>query len=165
MVELIFEEDISGEKEPNSGSCGSCNWSGELVGLDTEIEQDGWENPEYTVTLCPKCSDVLDHFFYTPFPSPTDNTEEVMNVYADAIEILKSCDDRNCVALIYEIAKKNPSALVQAQRRLSGPSVIEEVKKMASEGRSKIECIKYHRGATGSSLIQAKEAVESAHSF
>ena len=51
------------EHRATHGHCGSCDWSGELEGLEQELESEGWEYPSYWVSLCPKCGDALDDYY------------------------------------------------------------------------------------------------------
>ena len=88
-----------------------------------------------------------------------------MNWYKEAINLLESdlCNDdwRNiCV----EIAKTNPSVLVNASRSIRDISKIDLAKKeclKALESGRKIEAIKVCRNITGMGLKEAKEFVES----
>lgn len=35
--------------------CEGCEWDGSPGDCEQYQEQDGWENPPYTVAICPKC--------------------------------------------------------------------------------------------------------------
>ena len=35
--------------------CETCKWDGSPSDCEQYQEQDGWENPPYTVAICPKC--------------------------------------------------------------------------------------------------------------
>ena len=40
--------------------CPSCEWTGKVSNCPVEWEQDGWENPEYTISICPKCGEPIE---------------------------------------------------------------------------------------------------------
>lgn len=44
--------------------CPKCNWDGLPSECSTEIEQESWEMPKYTIFLCPKCDDEEGVEFY-----------------------------------------------------------------------------------------------------
>ena len=45
--------------------CSNCGWKGSTKGLETEIESEGWEYPQYTIHLCPECDDggLIDDYW------------------------------------------------------------------------------------------------------
>jgi ribosomal protein L7/L12 len=89
-----------------------------------------------------------------------------MNYYAKALDILsKGPNAEETKLLLFEIAKKNPAAVVQAQKRLCGPTVEGQIKNLARSGVSMLECIREYRNVTGVSLMEAKDAVEKIHDF
>lgn len=50
--------------ELDMGTCCECGFSGKVSAFIAEMEQDGWENPEYLVHWCPKCEDgAIDDYF------------------------------------------------------------------------------------------------------
>lgn len=75
--------------------------------------------------------------------------------YKQAIEICSQEQDWKAIAI--QVAMKNPCAFVQAFKS-SGISFT--LKEMMLDGR-KIEAIKLYREYSGSSLMQAKQYVES----
>jgi len=77
-----------------------------------------------------------------------------MNYYAQAIEICSI--DQNWKAIVIEIAKNNPSAVVNA---LNGQGWQVECRELMIAGE-KIQAIKACRSVTGMSLKEAKAAVE-----
>jgi ribosomal protein L7/L12 len=86
-----------------------------------------------------------------------------MNYYATAIDVLSKCSSSEL--LLFEVAKKNPGAIISAYERMNGPLIESKIKAMAQAGTSKIMCIKEYRFLTGAGLKDAKEAVERIHNF
>jgi ribosomal protein L7/L12 len=86
-----------------------------------------------------------------------------MNYYAEAIQILSA--KPGWEKIVYEVASKNPKAIVDAHERLNGPLIATKIKEMAEGGQSKIQCIKEYRNLTGAGLKDSKEYVERLHSF
>jgi ribosomal protein L7/L12 len=79
-----------------------------------------------------------------------------MNYYEVAIDIISK--DQDWRELVFEIAKKNPSAIVSAYAKNKNLWQF-EAKKLMDAGE-KIKAIKYCRNETGFSLKEAKDAVE-----
>lgn len=83
-----------------------------------------------------------------------------MNRYAQAIEVVTNpiCDFR---ALVIEIAKRNPGAVVKAALAINDPARLwlKEVDGYLHTGQ-KISAIKLWRAETGLGLKEAKDAVE-----
>ena len=86
-----------------------------------------------------------------------------MNNYSAVIDILSG--KINHEKLIFEIAKKNPKAVVDAYERINGPRTDSEIIGMAKSGSSKITCIKRYRELTGAGLKESKYHVESLYPF
>jgi len=65
MTIILFEE----KSNPLFDMCGcsNCGWKGECSDCETEQEQEGWENPPYTIHLCPVCEDggCIDDYWYS----------------------------------------------------------------------------------------------------
>lgn len=76
-----------------------------------------------------------------------------LNYYKHAIEIL-SKQDVNWRAIVYEIAKDHPKAIVDCFREDWEVPVKEAL------GLGKVPAIKLYREITGKSLKEAKEAVD-----
>ncbi len=51
-------------EKPNAGHCSECDSDWLLSDCDTEIDQETWELPSYTIYICPKCKAELDDYFY-----------------------------------------------------------------------------------------------------
>lgn len=83
-----------------------------------------------------------------------------MNVYAEAIAILENpnADHR---ALLFEIAKHSPSALVDANRRCAQSAFEKEAISLWQQGL-KVDAVRMYRMATGASLGIAKHMLENA---
>ena len=77
-----------------------------------------------------------------------------MNYYAQAIEICTKNQDWK--AIVIEIAKKHPKAVIDAVSNQGWQAEC----KLLMETESKIHAIKACRNATGMGLKEAKEAVE-----
>ena len=82
-----------------------------------------------------------------------------INYYAEAIDILETMRESS-TKLMFEVAKKNPKAIVDAYSRIFGPRVADKILDMAKNGQHKIMCIKEYRTLTGAGLKEANEAVE-----
>ncbi len=86
-----------------------------------------------------------------------------MNYYPKAIEIITDSSGFTNKALLIEVAKHNPCAIVRANeailKRKNKSSWIEKVRPVVANGR-KIEAIKLCRELTGLGLKEAKGAVE-----
>ncbi len=81
------------------------------------------------------------------------------NYYSQAIQVLAD-SKTDFRALVYEVAKENPSAIVKAAKRLKiGFGWQEECASLRAANRT-IEAIKRCRELTGMGLREAKEAVE-----
>lgn len=78
------------------------------------------------------------------------------NYYAEAIEVISQEQDWR--AMIVEIAKTNPSVIANCSVVTSVTRKIQ----VCYDNKGKIDAIKLHRQLTGSSLKDAKEAVEAA---
>lgn len=80
------------------------------------------------------------------------------NWYSDVIDVLNN-EHKDFRALVIEIAKRHPKAVVMADRAINGPPWQEKCRRLCSEGK-KIEAVKLCRNSTGMGLKEAKEAVE-----
>jgi len=40
--------------------CTECEWKGMVTDCETEMDSEGWEYPEYEVSICPKCGSHVD---------------------------------------------------------------------------------------------------------
>jgi len=49
---------------PDWCSCCECSWRGSPTETESGMDQDGWENPEYPVDLCPECGAPIDDYGY-----------------------------------------------------------------------------------------------------
>ena len=63
--EILSKEINPKEPEFTHCSCTTCGWKGLVSDCETEQEQDGWENPPYTIHLCPICEDggCIDDYY------------------------------------------------------------------------------------------------------
>ena len=52
------------DESPNVGHCSECNSDWLLSDCNTEIDQETWELPPYTIYICRKCGAELDDFWY-----------------------------------------------------------------------------------------------------
>ena len=82
-----------------------------------------------------------------------------INYYAEAIGILSTMSESS-TKLMFEVAKKNPKAIVDAYSRILWQRVYDRILDMAKNGYSEIKCTKEYRTLTGAGLKEAKEAVE-----
>lgn len=62
MNKLMLEPAIDTTHDATHGKC-QCGWEGKLEGLCTETESEGWEYPDYLVSLCPTCNDALEDYY------------------------------------------------------------------------------------------------------
>jgi ribosomal protein L7/L12 len=90
------------------------------------------------------------------------------NYYSQAIDILTRDHDPD--ALLREIAKAEPSALVRAHTILLDPAGLGALDKVLRSSQTRIDAIKSWRAATGVGLKDALDAVdarvvETGHSF
>jgi ribosomal protein L7/L12 len=86
----------------------------------------------------------------------------MLEEYKKAIDVLKIANGRH-KDLIWEIAKSNPIALIEAAKKLNlieNHSLEEKIKKMILSSPDKISAIKEYRAMTGEGLKESKEAVE-----
>lgn len=66
LLGFILGECVQEEYTPcDMCRCSNCGWFGLCDSCETEEERDGWENPPYTVHLCPVCADggCVDDYF------------------------------------------------------------------------------------------------------
>lgn len=54
---ILDEEDLDAALKADMCGCSNCGWKGKCSDCETKQEQDGWENPPYTIHLCPVCKD------------------------------------------------------------------------------------------------------------
>ena len=84
-----------------------------------------------------------------------------VNWYARAIDLL--AQEYDCVEVILEIAKRNPSVLVRAigaidkRKREAGEPWRQEFSELVRNGQM-VSAVKLHREKTGSPLKEAKKA-------
>jgi len=64
---ILSEEDPNAIPKADMCGCSNCGWKGKCSDCETEQEQDGWENPPYTIHLCPVCEDggCIDDYWYS----------------------------------------------------------------------------------------------------
>ena len=82
--------------------------------------------------------------------------------YKKVIDILKNINGKE-IELVWEIAKINPEALIQATKNIdliTNKSLQEKIREMIFNSPGKISAIKEYRAMTGEGLKESKEAVE-----
>lgn len=55
ILEDAFREDQNKGDPIVLASCDDCKWEGKPSDCETYEDSDGWENPTYTVSICPNC--------------------------------------------------------------------------------------------------------------
>lgn len=82
-----------------------------------------------------------------------------MNYYEKAIDVLFSISQGDAKRLLCEIAKRNPKAVYDADKRLIDDGLEKQIIRKIRAGSKKIECIKTFRDATGAGLSEAEDYI------
>ena len=64
---VMFEEANRRDPPCDLCKCSECGWEGKADDCETDVEQDGWEFPKYTIHICPECPDggCIDDYWYS----------------------------------------------------------------------------------------------------